>query len=59
MVRGTKLRGIFKAQLLLNELTLGSVYAMMAVGFALVFNILKFSNYSQGAHYCNGLYGGF
>lgn len=36
------------AQLFLNGISLGAVYAMIAVGFALVFNILKFSNFSQG-----------
>ena len=33
---------------LINGISLGSVYALIAVGFALVFNILKFSNFSQG-----------
>ena len=35
-------------QQLINGISLGSVYALIAVGFALVFNILKFSNFSQG-----------
>ncbi|QSX09217.1 branched-chain amino acid ABC transporter permease [Alkalibacter rhizosphaerae] len=35
-------------QQLLYGLSLGSVYALIAVGFALVFNILKFSNFSHG-----------
>jgi len=35
-------------QLIVNGLSLGSVYALIAVGFALVFNILKFSNFSHG-----------
>ena len=29
-------------------LSLGAVYSLVAVGFALVFNILKFSNFSHG-----------
>jgi branched-chain amino acid transport system permease protein len=29
-------------------MSLGSVYALIAVGFAMVFNILKFSNFSHG-----------
>ncbi|TVR67620.1 MAG: branched-chain amino acid ABC transporter permease [Spirochaetaceae bacterium] len=35
-------------QQILNGLSLGAVYSLIAVGFALVFNILKFSNFSQG-----------
>lgn len=35
-------------QHLINGISLGSVYALIAVGFALVFNILKFSNFSHG-----------
>ena len=36
-------------QILLNGLALGSVYALIAVGFSLVFNILKFSNFAHGS----------
>ncbi|GAA4296620.1 branched-chain amino acid ABC transporter permease [Anaerocolumna aminovalerica] len=36
-------------QLLLNGLAVGSVYALIATGFALIFSILKFSNFSHGA----------
>lgn len=39
--------GIY-VQALINGLSLGAVYAIIAVGFALVFNILKFSNFSHG-----------
>ena len=35
-------------QQLINGISLGAVYALIAVGFALVFNILKFSNFSHG-----------
>lgn len=35
-------------QLLVNGIALGSVYALIAVGFALIFNILKFSNFAHG-----------
>ncbi len=35
-------------QLLINGLALGSVYALISVGFALIFNVLKFSNFSHG-----------
>ena len=36
-------------QILINGLALGSVYALISVGFALIFNVLKFSNFSHGA----------
>lgn len=36
-------------QILLNGLAIGSVYALIATGFALIFNILKFSNFSHGS----------
>lgn len=35
-------------QLIIYALSLGSVYALISVGFALVFNVLKFSNFSHG-----------
>ncbi len=35
-------------QLLINGISLGSVYALIAVGFAVVFSILKFSNFAHG-----------
>lgn len=37
----------FYVQLLVNGLSTGAVYAIIAIGFALVFNILKFSNFSH------------
>lgn len=36
-------------QILINGLALGSVFALISVGFALIFNILKFSNFSHGS----------
>ena len=36
-------------QILLNGISTGAVYSLIAIGFALVFNILKFSNFSHGA----------
>lgn len=36
-------------QIIINGLALGSVYALIATGFALIFNVLKFSNFSHGA----------
>ncbi len=35
-------------QQMVNGLSLGGVYALMAVGFGLIFNVLKFSNFSHG-----------
>ncbi len=46
-------------QQLINGLSLGSVYALIAVGFALVFNLLKFSNFSQGGVLTVSAYVGF
>ena len=36
-------------QVLLNGLALGSVYALIATGFSVIFNVLKFSNFAHGA----------
>ena len=36
-------------QVLINGIATGSIYALIATGFALIFNILKFSNFSHGA----------
>jgi len=36
-------------QIIINGLSLGAVYALIATGFSLVFNILKFTNFSHGA----------
>ncbi len=36
-------------QILINGIATGSIYALIATGFALIFNVLKFSNFSHGA----------
>jgi len=36
-------------QIIIIGLAVGSVYALIATGFSLIFNILKFSNFSHGA----------
>lgn len=46
-------------QQVINGISLGSVYALIAVGFALVFNILKFSNFSHGGVLTVTAYVGF
>ncbi len=46
-------------QNILNGISLGSVYALIAVGFALIFNVLKFSNFSQGGVMTVTAYAGY
>lgn len=46
-------------QQIVNGISLGSVYALIAVGFALIFNILKFSNFSHGGVLAVTAYAGF
>jgi branched-chain amino acid transport system permease protein len=36
------------AQQLINGISVGAVYSLIAVGFALIFNVLKFSNFAHG-----------
>ncbi|MGI9862655.1 branched-chain amino acid ABC transporter permease [Moorella naiadis] len=47
------------AQLIINGLSLGAVYALIAVGFAIIFNILKFSNFAHGGFMTVTAYVGF
>lgn len=46
-------------QNLVNGVALGSVYALIAVGFALIFNVLKFSNFSQSGLMTVTAYAGY
>ena len=46
-------------QLLVNGLSLGSVYALIAVGFCLVFSILKFTNFAHGSMISIGAFIGY
>lgn len=46
-------------QQLFNGITLGAVYALIAVGFALIFSILKFSNFSHGGVITVTAYAGY
>lgn len=39
---------IFLIQQFINGISKGSVYALIAVGFALIFSVLKFSNFAHG-----------
>lgn len=45
-------------QLLVNGISMGAVYAIIAVGWALIFNILKFSNFAHGGTMVVAAYGG-
>lgn len=47
------------AQLIINGISLGAVYALIAVGFAIIFNILKFSNFAHGGFMTVTAYVGF
>ena len=46
-------------QLLVSGISLGSVYALVAVGYAVVFNVLKFSNFAHGCMISVCAYAGF
>lgn len=46
------------AQLLLNSLTLGAVYALIALGYTMVYGILQLINFAHGEVYMLGAYVG-
>ena len=46
-------------QQLINGLSIGSVYALMAVGYSLVYSIMNFSNFAHGGVIMVGAYFGF
>ena len=46
-------------QQLINGLSLGRIYALMAVGYSLVYSILNFSNFAHGGVIMLGAYFGF
>lgn len=43
-------------QQLINGLTVGATYALVAVGFSLIYGILQLINFSHGAFYLLGAY---
>jgi branched-chain amino acid transport system permease protein len=47
------------AQALLNGLVIGAMYMLMAVGFTLVFGIMRVVNFAHGEFYMLGAYTGF
>lgn len=46
-------------QQLINGISIGSVYALMAVGYSLVYSIMNFSNFAHGGVIMIGAYMGF
>ncbi|AKL96674.1 amino acid/amide ABC transporter membrane protein 1, HAAT family [Clostridium aceticum] len=46
-------------QQMINGLSIGSVYALMAVGYSLVYSIMNFSNFAHGGVIMIGAYAGF
>ena len=46
-------------QLLVNGLTLGSLYALIALGYSLVYGILKLLNFAHGDVYMIGAFAGY
>ena len=43
-------------QQIINGLSLGSIYALIAVGYSLVYSILSFSNFAHGGFLVVGGY---
>ena len=46
-------------QQIINGISIGGVYALMAVGYSLVYSVLNFSNFSHGEILMIGSYAGF
>jgi branched-chain amino acid transport system permease protein len=46
-------------QTLITGIAIGGIYALMAVGYSLVFSILNFSNFAHGVIIMLGAYFGF
>ncbi|MBC8043000.1 MAG: branched-chain amino acid ABC transporter permease [Rhizobacter sp.] len=46
-------------QQVINGLSLGSVYALIALGYTMVYGVLKFINFAHGDVYMLGAYSGF
>src|SRR3954468_22566355 len=47
------------AQQLVNGLVLGSFYALVALGYTMVFGVVKLLNFAHGDLYMTGAFGGF
>src|SRR5690554_8175144 len=50
---------IMALQQLINGLALGSVYALIAIGYTMVYGIIKLINFAHGDIYMLGAYAGF
>src|SRR3954465_14764307 len=50
---------ILLAQAVLNGLVIGAMYMLMAVGFTLVFGIMRVVNFAHGEFYMLGAFTGF
>lgn len=50
---------LFYVQQFVNGLSRGAVYALIAVGFALIFSVLKFSNFAHGGLISVAAYAGY
>ena len=46
-------------QQLINGLSLGSIYALIALGYTMVYGVLKFINFAHGDVYMVGAFGGY
>ena len=44
------------SQLFLNSLIAGSIYALIAIGFAIIYKTVKFFHFAHGAVYAAGAY---
>jgi len=44
-------------QILVNGLVIGSVYALIAVGFSLVYGVMRLINFAQGGIFALGAFG--
>jgi branched-chain amino acid transport system permease protein len=49
----------FFVQQLVNGLTLGSVYALLALGYSIIYGILKLLNFAHGEVYMMGAFAGY
>jgi len=53
------LHQIFNAQQFVNALTLGAIYALIALGYTMVYGVLRLINFAHGDIYMFGAFGGF
>ncbi|MGC8722226.1 MAG: branched-chain amino acid ABC transporter permease [Caldisericaceae bacterium] len=51
--------GIFNLQQIINGIQLGSIYALIAIGYTLVYGIVKLVNFAHGDFYMIGAYAAY